>query len=338
MYEDRVFLARSDRLNRRSKFIRIVRWIRFIAVVLFITSGIVLIAEHNTTSTVPEAQVLISPLEDSVPLKPPAFSVLAQSNELEHIIQNTLVGGTSGQYGIVVKHLATNETYVFNEHKSYWSGSLYKLWVMAVVYDLVKKGTLNSTQVLTEAISVLNDKFHIASNSAEKKEGTISHSVDDALFKMITISDNYAALLLAAKVRLATVSNFLKSNNFNESKVGGGGNSLPVTTPADVALFYEKLYRGNLIDKEYSEKMLQLLRTQRLNDKIPKYLPKNISIAHKTGELDQFSHDAGIVYSPGGDYIIVVLSESGDPIQADERIARISEAVYNYFVSKQAQQ
>ena len=78
--------------------------------------------------------------------------------------------------------------------------------------------------------------------------------------------------------------------------------------------------------------MLDLLKSQKLNNKLPKYLPQEIDVAHKTGEIDSLTHDAGIVYAPTSDYIIVILSKSDYPPGAEERIADISRAVYEYFV------
>ena len=75
-----------------------------------------------------------------------------------------------------------------------------------------------------------------------------------------------------------------------------------------------------------------MLKDQRLNRKLPADLPSNTVIAHKTGELGMFSHDAGIIYTPKGDYIIVVLSKSDTPAAAEKRIADISKAVYDYFL------
>ena len=56
-----------------------------------------------------------------------------------------------------------------------------------------------------------------------------------------------------------------------------------------------------------------------------------ISIAHKTGEIGYFTHDAGIVFSNKGDYIIVVLTESDFPLATEEQIADISKSVNEYF-------
>lgn len=250
-------------------------------------------------------------------------------NSLKGAVEASLVG-EEGKYGIVIKNLKTNETYFFKEHQQFDSASLYKLWVMAAVFDQINQGKLQEDQKLKEEVSILNEKFHIASESAELTEGAVEFTVRDALEKMITISDNYAALLLTAKIRLSTVAAFLEEHGFKESKVSRDDQN-PVTTASDIELFLEKLYRSELADPDTTEKMLALLRRQRLNEKLPKKLPKDVVIAHKTGELGTLSHDSGIVYGPKGDYIIVVLSDSKKRLETDARIATISRAVYDYF-------
>ena len=77
--------------------------------------------------------------------------------------------------------------------------------------------------------------------------------------------------------------------------------------------------------------MIDVLKRQRLNDRIPRYLPKNIEVAHKTGELLGAKHDAGIVFASNGDYIIVVLSKTNNSADAVEKIAKFSEEIYKYF-------
>jgi beta-lactamase class A len=239
--------------------------------------------------------------------------------------------GSKGKYSVVIKNLTTGESYRKEEHEVYESGSLYKLWVMATAYDQIEQGTLTEDEVLSASIATLNDKFHIATPDAELTEGGISLSTREALNQMITISHNYAAMLLSQKVRLSSVSRYLQDNGLSESKIGTAGNA-PTVTAWDAALFMEKLYREQLAQGEHTQDMLDLLKGQKLNNKIPKYLPANVFVAHKTGEINQFSHDAGIVYSSAGTYIIAILSESDNPPGSEERIARISEAVYQYFI------
>jgi len=235
-----------------------------------------------------------------------------------------------GTYGIVIRNLNTKEEYYLNEHREFDTASLYKLWVMATAFTQIQSGQLKENSILSQNIQVLNNKFNIGSESTELTEGTITVSVKEALNKMITISDNYAALLLSEKVRLSNVSDFLKKNGLIESRLG----EPPKTTPYDIALFLEKLYKNELANEDNTQKMIELLSRQTLNNKLPKYLPSNLSIAHKTGELGYFTHDAGIVFTNKDEYLIVVLSESDNPSGAEERIAEISKAVYDYFEEK----
>jgi beta-lactamase class A len=243
---------------------------------------------------------------------------------------NKALEGTNARYGIVVKNFKTNESYAFQADQTFKTGSLYKLWVMATVYQQIKDGILTEDQTLSQSINALNREFGIDPEDAELNGGGIDMPVSQALNQMITISHNYAALLLTEKIKLSKVAEFLKNNNFYHSRVGTNGD-LPESTPYDIAAFYEKLYRGEVVDQPSSQKMLETLKKQRLNDGLPRDLPDDTQVAHKTGDLNAFKHDAGIVFAPKGNYIIVIMSESNSPPGAQDRMANISEAVYNYF-------
>lgn len=274
---------------------------------------------------------IITPLASSIPpINQILNKNLQKNNSLKDTVEYALVG-KQGVYGIAIKNLKTGETFYSNEHKVFESGSLYKIWIMTTAYDQIQNKTLKEDEVLSEEIAVLNKEFNIPTESAELTDGIITIPVGNAIEQMITISHNYAALLLTKKIKLSNVVVFLKQNGFTESKVGIDGSS-PTSTPYDIALFFEKLYKGELANKENTEKMIDLLKKQQLNDKLPKYLPQDAVVAHKTGEIGWFSHDAGIVYSPSGDYVIVVLSESQFPPGAEDRIAQVSKAVYEYFM------
>jgi len=251
------------------------------------------------------------------------------SSELGRVIEESLQG-TTGTYGIVVKNLKTNESYSSKEHRVFEPGSLYKLWVMATVFQQLESGKLKLSDKMTQEISVLNDKFNIATESAEMTDGEISLSVEEALDQMITISHNYAALLLSEKVKLSNITSFLKKYGFEESSIGSKDGT-PKTTPYDISLYFEKLYKGDLGNSSSTKDMIELLKRQKLNNKLPKYLPDNVEIAHKTGELGYFTHDAGIVYLDKKDYIITAFSESDFPEGAEDRIAEVSQNVYHYF-------
>ncbi|HEX7042120.1 MAG TPA: serine hydrolase [Patescibacteria group bacterium] len=319
MYNE-VYTYRSRRQKGKKK-------IRFFLLLFFI---FVIALSYFILSSRPKITDVTSPLGNSVPTNTPT-PLPKNSPGLTSAVENAL-SGSHGSYGIVIKNLSTGESYYQNEKKIFESGSLYKLWVMAVVFEKIHDGNLNESDILQKDASDLYKEFDVEPDGTEQSDGTISMNVDDALYQMITISSNNAALLLTDNISIPAISNFLKLYNFSSSKVGTG-DSPPITDALDISELFEKLYKGQLADSIYTEKMITLLKGQRLNDKIPKYLPDDVIVAHKTGELDTFTHDAGIIYSGAGDYIIVVLSESDDPNQAKERIALISQNVYDYFTS-----
>jgi beta-lactamase class A len=245
-------------------------------------------------------------------------------NPLERVVSYSLKDYT-GTYAVVIKNFKTGEEFKMNEGRNFEPASLYKLWLMATVYTHIKDGKLTEDQRLSQSIPALNSKFGIT--DPELTTGGITQEVSLALHQMITISHNYSALLLAEEVGNSQMEVFLENYGLKNSGIGDP----PKTTAADIALYFEKLYKKELVSPEYSDKMLELLKKQQLNGKLPKYLPQGTPFAHKTGELGWFSHDAGIVYSPRADYLIVILSESSLPVGANERIANLSKTVFDYF-------
>ena len=262
-----------------------------------------------------------------------APAVSAQKSQSLEAAVNSALEGTKGDYAFYIKHLKTGESYFRNENKQYQPGSLYKLWVMAAVYEQIEKGNLTEDKTLSKSIAYLNSRFGISAEYAEQTRGGITLTVAQALNQMITISHNYAAMLLNDEIKLSTVAQFLQEQNYTQSQVGTGGED-PLTTPNDIGMFFEKLYTDQLGTHENNQKMIELLKKQEKNNKLPLYLADTVVMAHKTGELGMFSHDAGIVYTPKGDYIIVAFSETESPKGAEDRIGLVSKAVYEYFMNQ----
>ena len=81
--------------------------------------------------------------------------------------------------------------------------------------------------------------------------------------------------------------------------------------------------------------MLELLKNQHWRNKIPSGIPYGPTVANKTGDTENQSHDAAIVYSEGADYIIVLMSEEPKvSFNNDYYFIDISKTVYEYFNPK----
>lgn len=295
-----------------------------VTLLLYTLSSVV--ASRNDSKEV--LSPLVAPIQQSVSSSLKELSSLF-SSELKKIVEDRL-NDTEGTYAVYIKNLKTGEQYGYNENEEFLTASLYKLWTMGTVYEQIEAGKLQKNRVLSASIEDLNKQFGIASEEAELTEGDISRTVDEALEQMITISHNYSALLLTSSVRQSAVRDFIEVNGFSNTKVG---NNLPTSNAVDVAKFYEMLYKNQIVNEIYSEEMMARLKRQRLNDRIPAELPDDVQVAHKTGELYGYKHDAGIVFAPSGDYIIVMLSNTKNPANSVGILADISKDVYDYFES-----
>jgi hypothetical protein len=83
------------------------------------------------------------------------------------------------------------------------------------------------------------------------------------------------------------------------------------TSVEDVGNLLGKIYNKECVSKQASEEMLLLLRQQERVNKIPKLIRENqlpVTIANKTGELNQVENDAAIITGMGiDDFIFVIM-------------------------------
>lgn len=104
------------------------------------------------------------------------------------------------------------------------------------------------------------------------------------------------------------------------------------TNAAEISELLGKIYYGLCLNPEISEKCLEVLKRQKINDRLPRYLPRDVTVAHKTGLEREVCHDAGIVFTSSGDYIITVLVRTWvGPKTAKNFIARLSSYFYQVF-------
>ena len=216
---------------------------------------------------------------------------------------NSQISQLPGSYSILIKDLKKNKTYSVNPTDSIGSASIYKLALMYKTFDLINKNQLAYTD-----------------------EVSTGATVQESLTQMITVSDNDSALALANLVGWQQTQDSLEAANITGFQLT---QETPTVTASAVAALLEKIYYGKAISKMASEKMLDLLLAQQINNKIPKYFPTDIKIAHKTGELDSVSSDAGIIFGKKSDYIFVFLSDTPAPADATENIALLSKTMFD---------
>ncbi|TAK89509.1 serine hydrolase [Patescibacteria group bacterium] len=226
-------------------------------------------AESSPTTT-PAAQPAPAPTE---PLQTRLAAPLANfANQ---------AGGTGA---VVVIDLQTGETAGVNQDHIFTSASIYKLFVAEAIYKKLQAGTIKAKSTVP---------------------GT-GKSYSQCLKLMITISDNLCG------EKLGTVAGWDKQNA-RLHQLGYANTYLRAygtqqTSAHDTALLLQRLYRGELVGVTYSAELINNLKNQTINNRFPTGLPAGTVIAHKTGDLSGYIHDAGIVYTAQGQYVIAGLS------------------------------
>ncbi|OGD89640.1 hypothetical protein A3D07_00980 [Candidatus Curtissbacteria bacterium RIFCSPHIGHO2_02_FULL_42_15] len=250
-----------------------------------------------------------------------------KNQKVEAIVSNAQ--NQPGKWAIYIKDLKIQNTYELNSARVFGAASVYKLAVMYAAYDAIETSKLKKNDVLYADKTTLDQEISGMQNQVSPppdQTGTISYTVERALNLMITISDNYSALLLAERLGWANMDKLMEQQGFAEINLVGA-NSPNITARATGTLL-EKIYNKETVDEQSSQEMINLLLAQKVNDRIPKYLPQDVKVAHKTGELETIRNDAGIVYGKKGTYIFVFLTDTPQPLDATEQIALLCEKIY----------
>ncbi|MBV9354520.1 MAG: serine hydrolase [Chloroflexi bacterium] len=233
---------------------------------------------------------------------------------------DTAFSAVDGNIGVVVKDLGTGRGVTLDGDAEMPSASLFKLPVLYSVFDA---GVPFDDQLLiTDAIKAYD------LGTLELGPGE-TLTVAEALERMVTVSDNASAILLADRVGGAQVNNDLANLGLKSTHYGA---DRLTTSAADMTALLELMARGQAVSPAASADMIHLMLRQRVNDRLPKLLPDEAQVAHKTGNLDGIVNDVGIVYGPHSTFIVSALvSDTRDEAAAADGIARAAQAAYTYF-------
>ncbi|MBF0215918.1 MAG: serine hydrolase [Candidatus Omnitrophica bacterium] len=247
------------------------------------------------------------------------------------------IGSFNGECGVVVRDLYKGWELSHNSDAPFPSASMVKIPIMASCLVAAAQG-----KIKLDAAVKLNKKDKFGGSGLLKKMAPGSEfTLDELMGRMIYDSDNTATNMITTALGQGYINDSFKAlglpnTNFSRRVADYAMRDKGVenyTTAADIAGILEKMYRRELVNAKVSDKGLMIMKLQRVNDRIPKYLPVDISVAHKTGLEKGVCHDAGIIFTEKGDLLVSVLTKHPDPnaSQAKEFIAKIALAAYRYI-------
>ncbi len=237
---------------------------------------------------------------------------IAVPQSLDEKIQNE-IKNFSGKVWIYAKNLDTGKDYSFRADEQVRTASTIKLAIMTEVFHQIAEGKLNWT-----------DEIVLTKQNKQGGSGILFEFSDNtkidlrtALNLMIVVSDNSATNLVIDKVGADNVNAFVESLGLHQTrslrKIGGGGEAkvltdtplyktfgLGVSSPRDMVKLLEMLEKGEVVSKDASAEMLNILKRQQFKNGIGRNLPDTIQSASKSGALDRLRSDVGIIYTRRG--------------------------------------
>jgi len=166
--------------------------------------------------------------------------------------------------------------------KSFVTASTYKLFV---AYDTLRKVDKGDWEWTDKVLDGRN----------------LGACFDD----MIVKSDNACAEALYKKIGFQKVINDVRALGLTHTFLGPDGQE---TTSGDLALFLKKLQDGSIgLKSESRDRLIDAMKRNIYRSGIP--AGTSGTVANKVGFLNGLFHDASIVYSSKGNYVLVIMSD-----------------------------
>lgn len=201
------------------------------------------------------------------------------------------------------------------------TASTIKTYILACLFDEVEKGTVDLDQMLTYK----KEHFVDGSGVLNALETGAVMRVRDIAALMIIVSDNVATNMMIDHLGIEKINKCIETLGCRDTALHNSLHfdryrQLGTTTARDYASVFTRLVRGQLISERADRQMVEILKKQHYNSMITKDFPPVymdsdntddilIQVASKSGSMDACRNDGGIVYTPYGPYVLVMLNK-----------------------------
>jgi beta-lactamase class A len=240
-----------------------------------------------------------------------------------------------GVISYYIEDLQTGRTIAWNENQPLPAASVIKLPIAVSVFEQELAGNLDLD---AEVVLKATDKADGSGVLKRTRSGT-RLTVENLLELMLQRSDNTATNILTDMLGLEEINGSCSRQGLTATcmpryimDLAARDNKIEnYTSAVDMGRLLKSLYAQQILDPPTSAQLIEILKGQHVRDRLPRYLPPGVVVAHKTGLMKDACHDVGILYGRNHDYVIAVLtSEFGSTTQAKQAIGQIGRAVYRY--------
>ena len=241
-----------------------------------------------------------------------------------------------GVLGVAILDLSTGHSLLLNADEVFPAASSIKIAVLAEFYRQIQQGKLKPTDIY---ILQSSDLVGGSGIFGVLTPGVTRLTLRDLAALMISMSDNSAANLLIERVGMENINALLDSLGLAHTRLRRKMMDVPaaaegrenISTPREMMLLLDALYRGKVLNKELTEELFKLLAVHK-ESYIPRNLPEDLRVANKPGELEGVRTDSGIVFTGNRPFVISVMTTYvRHERDAGEVITQISTAAWQMF-------
>lgn len=259
---------------------------------------------------------------------------IKQSNledKLKNIIKKNVDNNNITYASLYFRDLNNGPWIGINEQEEFTPASLLKVPLMIAYLKLAE----DDINILNDNITIENEVSNLSQNILPLQSVKLgeTYTVDTLLKYMIMYSDNGAANALLQHMNPDYLDQIY--NDFNIIAPGNNIQTENFMNVKDYASFFRILYNASYLNREMSEKALEILTSSQFDQGLKAGLPDNIKLAHKFGERvwleNKQLHDCGIVYKTNMPYLLCVMTRGGDFSKMSAVIKELSDTVYKDF-------
>jgi len=247
--------------------------------------------------------------------------------------------------GIFVKDLKTGDELAINGEVAYAGLSVLKIAILEEVYrSLDHPPGAETTKLITETMT---ESGNFTANLLLRDVVDDGDSYQGA--ERLTSSMNRLGLIntyMAAPYDEKDVASEVVTPANSREDISTEPDPFIQTTPLDVGLLLEMIYQcsqggGTLImtypdslTAEECQEMVKWMSENRIDSLIEAGVPVGTQVAHKHGWTSDTHADAGLLFTPGGDFVLAVFLHRPQWLEWEESaplFADIATAAYNYF-------
>ena len=308
----------SERTDKEKKQARIVLLFLFglsvflIAVALFARQVPSFLRQFNQPSVVVTQHFVPEPTATPTP---------KLERERQEVLK--MIEPLRGRYGIFFQDLETNDSFAIAGQETFTAASLIKLPVLLTLYREAEAGRIN----LDEVYKLRNSDKVSGAGSLQYKPAGFEITFRQLAELMGQQSDNTAFNIVSQRLGEAKIQELIDALGMTKTSFAKNE-----TSPADIGLFFRKLYKEGIVYEKDKEEILGFLTNTIWEDRIPAGVPKGIKVSHKIGTEVGVISDAGIVFAKKP-FILVIMSQDANEIEAKKALPEITRKIYDLVIN-----